>query len=74
MPGDYSTCEPIARNQAYLRSLHAQGHYIIIATARRMRTHAAKVGAVVADIGMVTLQALARWALPYDEICFGKPW
>ena len=41
--GDYSTAEPIPRNIAYLKQLHAQGHYIIIATARRMRTHAGKV-------------------------------
>ena len=72
--GDYSTCEPIERNIAYVKGLHAQGHYILLATARRMRTHASKVGAAVADIGMVTMQKLKDWEVPYDEICFGKPW
>jgi capsule biosynthesis phosphatase len=72
--GDYSTTEPIPRNIEYLKQLHAQGHYIIIATARRMRTHAGKVGAVVADVGMVTLEWLKKHEIPHDEVCFGKPW
>ena len=33
-----------------------------------------KVGAVVADVGMVTLEWLKKHDIPHDEVCFGKPW
>ena len=56
------------------RALHAQGHTIIIATARRMRTHKGNVPAVVADIGEITLRQLREMGIPHDEISFGKPW
>ena len=35
---------------------------------------AAQVGAVVADVGMVTLDWLKKHEIPHDEVCFGKPW
>lgn len=39
-----------------------------------MRTHNGNVGAVIADIGPVTLKSLADFGIPYDEIFFGKPY
>ena len=36
--GDYTTCEPILHTIEYLRQVKAQGHTVVIATARRMRT------------------------------------
>lgn len=39
-----------------------------------MRTHGGNVGAVIADIGMVTLNQLAKYEIPYDDIFFGKPY
>lgn len=62
--GDYSTCEPIPRNIAYCRALHAAGHTIIVCTARRMRTHNGNVGAVVADIGQKTIDSLRDLGVP----------
>merc|ERR1711965_864379 len=53
------------------RHLKAMGHHIILHTARRMRTHGANVGAVVAD---VTIQSLQDAGIDYDELHFGKPW
>ena len=72
--GDYATCEPKERNIDLVRELSAAGHYIIIWTARRMRTHNANVGAVIKDVGLVTLQTLSQFGIPYDEIHFGKPY
>lgn len=72
--GDYSTVEPIQETINYLRGLKDRGHTIIIYTARRMRTHGGNVGRVVADIGRVTTDTLARFGIPYDEIHFGKPY
>lgn len=73
-PGDYSTVEPIRETIGYLRRLKSMGHNVAIYTARRMRTHGGNVGAVVADIGKVTLDTLERFGIPYDEIHFGKPY
>lgn len=73
VPGDYCTCKPIHQVIVYLRKLHANGHYIIIHTARRMRTHEGNIGRVVADVGAITFQQLRDLAIPYDELIFGKP-
>ncbi|ETN41476.1 uncharacterized protein HMPREF1541_03412 [Cyphellophora europaea CBS 101466] len=72
--GDYSTCPPLWDNIELVRSLHKAGHYVIIQTARRMRTHNGNVGAVIADIGPVTLAQLAKYEIPYHEVVFGKPY
>ncbi|KAM4062781.1 mobA-like NTP transferase domain-containing protein [Hirsutella rhossiliensis] len=71
--GDYSTCPPIDKNIRLLQQLFEAGHYIIIQTARRMRTHNGNVGSVIADIGAVTFAQLARYSIPFHEINFGKP-
>lgn len=71
--GRYDTCAPINENIKLLRQLKEQGHYIIINTARRMRTHAGNLGAVIADIGHSTMQQLDEMGIVYDELHFGKP-
>lgn len=71
--GDYSSCEPKERNVRLVQELSAAGHYIIIWTARRMRTKDANVGAVIKDVGLVTLQSLQKFEIPFDELHFGKP-
>jgi capsule biosynthesis phosphatase len=72
--GDYESVEPKMQNIQLIRELHRAGHYIIIQTARRMKTHKGNVGAVIADIGRVTLETLAKFEIPYDELLFGKPY
>jgi capsule biosynthesis phosphatase len=74
VPGDYSSCEPLSDNIAACRSLKAQGHHIIVATGRRMRTHKGNVSAVIADVGAVTLRQLHDFGIPHDEVAFGKPY
>lgn len=71
---DYTSWQPVAKNIAFLRFLHAEGHTIILHTARRMRTHHGNVGAVVADVGKVTLDMLDDLDIPYHELIFGKPY
>ena len=39
-----------------------------------MRTHNGNVGAVIADVGGVTIASLAKYGIPYDELSFGKPY
>lgn len=57
-----------------IKDLKSFGHYIIIYTARNMKTQDANVGKVVKNIGVTTLQWLDTYNIPYDEIYFGKPW
>jgi len=73
-PGDYNTCLPVQHTINYVQKLHANGHHIIIHTARRMQTHAGNIGAVVSDIGSVTLRQLDTFDIPHHEIYFGKPY
>lgn len=71
---DYTSWTPIERTVRFLRHMRAQGHTIVLHTARRMRTHAGNVGGVLADVGELTLRMLRELEIPYDEIHFGKPY
>lgn len=73
VPGDYSTVIPIMKMIKTVRQLKQDGHEIIIYTARRMATHHHSVGKVVRDIGLLTMQSLEDFDIPYDELIFGKP-
>jgi capsule biosynthesis phosphatase len=73
-PGQgYPDLDPVPGAVDKLRQLRAAGHYIIIATARHMKTCDGNVGKVVARQGAITLDWLARHEVEFDEIHFGKP-
>jgi capsule biosynthesis phosphatase len=73
-PGqNYADLEPVPGAVEKLRQLRAAGHYLIISTARHMKTCGGNVGLVVARQGAVTLDWLARHGIEYDELHFGKP-
>ena len=72
--GDYTTCEPIERNVNFLKHLKSLGHYILIYTARRMRTHKGNLGKVMKEVGKLTYDQLDKMGIPYDEVHFGKPY
>ncbi len=57
-----------------IRALKAAGHTIILQTARHMKTCSGNEGLVVAKVGKITLDWLAKENIPYDEIYFGKPY
>jgi capsule biosynthesis phosphatase len=69
----YEELEPVPGAVEKMRQLKAAGHYLIICTARHMKTCQGNVGQAVARQGAVTLEWLARHDIPYDEIHFGKP-
>jgi capsule biosynthesis phosphatase len=73
IPGDYSTVKPIKKMVELSKQMKKEGHTIIIYTARRMETHHNNVGAVIRDIGKITIDTLDRFEIPYDELLFGKP-
>ncbi len=70
----YDVLLPVEGAIEKINSLKKEGHYIIIYTARRMKTHQANTAKVIADIGKLTLDWLEKLDIPYDEIMFGKPW
>ncbi len=53
--------------------LKAQGHTIIIHTARNMGSQGHNVGKVIANVGKITLDWFEKHEIQYDEIFFGKP-
>jgi len=73
-PGQtYADVEPIRGATDKLRALRAAGHYIIIYSARHMKTCDGNVGKVIARQGATTLAWLTRHGIEFDEIHFGKP-
>ncbi len=70
---DYADLEPMPGVKEKLQALRAAGHYIILFTARHMKTCQGNVGLVIARKGATTLNWLAKHEIEYDEIYFGKP-
>jgi capsule biosynthesis phosphatase len=73
-PGqDYSQVQPIPGAVEKVRQLRAAGHYIILMTARHMKTCSGNVGMVMARQGKTTIDWLHKHGIEYDELHFGKP-
>ncbi len=70
----YSGLQPIQGAIDAIKQLRFQGHYIILYTARHMKTTQANLGSVLAKQGKVTLDWLDKHDIEYDEIYFGKPY
>lgn len=71
---DYEDLFPREGAVKKIRALKEQGHYIIINTARHMKTCEGNLGKVNARITLKTLKWLEKNNILYDEIYFGKPW
>lgn len=69
----YADLQPLPGAVEKLKTLRQAGHYIILATARHMKTCDANVGMVIAKQGKILLQWLEDYGIEYDEIWFGKP-
>jgi capsule biosynthesis phosphatase len=57
----------------FIKKLRAEGHVIIIQTARNMATCESNLGKVMKNVGKITLEWLETNGVEYDEIYFGKP-
>lgn len=69
----YGDLDPVPGAVRGVQNLKAAGHYIILYTARHMKTCQSNVGLVVARQGKTLLDWLEQHEIPYDEIYFGKP-
>jgi len=56
-----------------IRALKEDGHYIILYSARHMKTCNGDVELVKKKVGKITEDWLKRHNVPYDELHFGKP-
>jgi len=70
----YADLKPISGAMETINELRTEGHYIILATARHMKTSNSNLGIVLARQGLVTLKWLQDHGIECDEIHFGKPW
>ncbi len=70
----YATVRMNAGAAEKIKELKAAGHYIILQTARHMKTCGGDQGQVVAKVGKPTMDWLSLQEIPYDEIYFGKPY
>ena len=70
----YRDISPVPGAPEKLRELKKNGHYLIIQTARHLKTCGANTGLVNARIAKDTLNWLESHEIPFDEINFGKPW
>ena len=74
-PGEsYDRLEPVPEVLQKLREYRAKGFYIIIYTARNMRSYQGNLGLINAHTAKQVLAWLDQRQVPYDEIVFGKPW
>lgn len=69
----YADVRPLPGAVERMKSLKAAGHYLILCTARHMKTCHSNVGLVVARQGKALFDWLAAHDIPYDELWFGKP-
>ena len=70
---NYQDVEPIEGAVDTLKNLKSEGHYIIIYTARNMKTFNNNLGKIIANQSKIVIDWLAKYEIPYDELHFGKP-
>ena len=72
----YADVEPVVGAPEAIRALKEAGHYIILHTARHMKTCDGDVGKVIARQGKITLDWLHDHQIYeyIDEIYFAKPY
>lgn len=70
---DYYEVEPIEGAVETLQYLKSKGYYIVIHTARGMRTFNNNEGKIIAFHSKSLTDWLNKWKIPFDELLFGKP-
>jgi capsule biosynthesis phosphatase len=70
----YGELRPFEGAVGKINSLRKKGHYIILCTARHIKSCDSNIGKVVARQGGNLIQWLAEHEFEYDELWFGKPY
>lgn len=71
---NYEDLEPFPEMLRQLREYKEKGFYVILFSARNMKTFDGNVGRIAAVTGKQMMEWLDRHQIPYDEIHLGKPW
>lgn len=71
---DYTLVSPRIDVVSKLIEYQKVGFYIVISTARNMRTFDGNVGRINVHTLPTIIQWLDKHNVPYDEIIVGKPW
>lgn len=71
---EYENLEPDENVLCRLREYSDRGFYIILYTARNMRTYEGRIGKINANTAPVLVDWLDKHDIPYDELRLGKPW
>jgi capsule biosynthesis phosphatase len=71
---EYIDLMPVPDVLKKLLEYRDKGFYIILNTARQMRTHQGNIGRINAVTAKTLFEWLDKHNIPYDEIHFGKPW
>lgn len=69
----YSDVVPMDGAVETLKQWRRDGHYIILQTARHMKTHSSNEGKILANLGYL-YEWLSKWEIEYDELYIGKPY
>lgn len=70
----YSELQPFEVMLMALRAWREDNGYIVLYTARNMRTYEGNIGLINANTAPVLIEWLTKWDIPYDELILGKPW
>jgi len=70
---NYYELEPIENAVETLNYFKNKGYYIIIHTARGMRTYNNNEGKIIANHSNKIIEWLKKWNIPFDELLFAKP-
>ncbi|WP_028387786.1 HAD hydrolase family protein [Legionella fairfieldensis] len=70
----YEEVTPLEGAAKKIKALKDKGYYIILNTARHMKTCDSNVGQVIAREGLTLLEWLKKHDFVFDEIWFGKPY
>ena len=69
----YIDLVPFAEMVDKLKEYKEGGAKIVLFTSRNMNSYGGNLGLINANTAKVLLQWLDKWAIPYDEIIYGKP-
>lgn len=70
----YAEVEPLWPVIEKLREYKREGFYIVLNSARNMRTYQGNAGLLNANTLPVLIDWLKKHDIPYDEVHLGKPW
>lgn len=71
---EYIDLVPFPEMLEKLNEYKEGGAKIVLFTARNMNSYGGNMGLINANTAKVMLAWLDKWAIPYDEIIYGKPW